>query len=98
VYAACLRNLTAQVARVAGRHEQVAVIGAGARGEFREDDQLACAWIAGGLVEAGYRPLGPTAELVGRWRDAPGTCAAAASSTTWSSSSATSSTWTRPSS
>ena len=46
VYAACLRNLTAQVARVAGPHERVAVIGAGARGEFREEDQLACAWIA----------------------------------------------------
>jgi 2-phosphosulfolactate phosphatase len=71
VYAACLRNLNAQVARAAGRHERVAVIGAGARGEFREEDQLACAWIAAGLVEAGYRPLGPTAGLVARWRDAP---------------------------
>jgi 2-phosphosulfolactate phosphatase len=70
VYAACLRNLSAQVARLAGRHERVAVIGAGARGEFRDEDQLACAWIAGGLVEAGYQPVGPTAELVARWREA----------------------------
>jgi 2-phosphosulfolactate phosphatase len=71
VYAACLRNLTAQVARLAGRHERVAVIGAGARGQFRTEDQLACARIAGGLADAGYRPSRRTAELVERWRDAP---------------------------
>jgi 2-phosphosulfolactate phosphatase len=70
VYAACLRNWSAQVARLAGRHQRVAVIGAGARGEFRDEDQLACAWIAGGLVEAGYQPVGSTAELVARWREA----------------------------
>jgi 2-phosphosulfolactate phosphatase len=71
VYAACLRNHTAQVERLAGRHERVLVIGAGARCEFREEDQLACAWIAGGLIEAGYEPLGETAGLVARWRDTP---------------------------
>ena len=71
VYAACLRNLTAQVARLAGRHERVAVIGAGARGQFRAEDQLACARIAGGLADAGYRPSRRTARLVERWRDAP---------------------------
>jgi 2-phosphosulfolactate phosphatase len=71
VDAACLRNLTAQVARLAGRHERVAVIGAGARGQFRTEDQLACARIAGGLADAGHRPSRPTAELVERWRDAP---------------------------
>ena len=71
VYAACLRNLGAQVARLAGRHERVAVIGAGARREFRDEDQLACAWIAAGLVEAGYRPSRLTAELIARWRGAP---------------------------
>jgi 2-phosphosulfolactate phosphatase len=71
VYAACLRNRTAQVERLAGRHERVLVIGAGARGEFREEDQFACAWIAGGLIEAGYEPLGGTAAIVARWRDTP---------------------------
>lgn len=71
VYAACLRNYTAQVERLAGRHDRVLVIGAGARGEFREEDQVVCAWIAGGLVEAGYQPLAETAEIVARWRDAP---------------------------
>jgi 2-phosphosulfolactate phosphatase len=71
VHAACLRNLTAQTTRLIGRHDRVAVIGAGARGEFRDEDQLACAWIADGLVNAGYRPDGRTAELVARWRGAP---------------------------
>jgi 2-phosphosulfolactate phosphatase len=71
VYAACLRNLTAQATRLAGRHERVAVIGAGARGQFRAEDQLACARIAGNLVDAGYQPSRSTAELVERWRDAP---------------------------
>jgi 2-phosphosulfolactate phosphatase len=71
VYAACLRNLTAQATRLAGRHERVAVIGAGARGQFRTEDQLACARIAGNLADAGYQPSRSTAELVERWRDAP---------------------------
>ncbi len=71
VYAACLRNWRAQVARLAGRHQRVAVIGAGSRGEFRREDQLACAWIADGLLEAGYQPKDRTAEIVARWRGAP---------------------------
>jgi 2-phosphosulfolactate phosphatase len=71
VYAACLRNHTAQVERLADRHERILVIGAGSRGEFREEDQLACAWIAGGLMEAGYKPLGGTTEIVARWRNRP---------------------------
>jgi 2-phosphosulfolactate phosphatase len=70
VYAACLRNRTAQVEQLIGRHDRVAVIGAGARGEFREEDQLGCAWIAEGLVQAGYEPVGPTAGLIDRWRGA----------------------------
>jgi 2-phosphosulfolactate phosphatase len=71
LHAACLRNLTAQVARLAGRHERVAVIGAGARGQFRAEDQLVCARIAGGLADAGYATGYRTAQLVERWRDAP---------------------------
>jgi 2-phosphosulfolactate phosphatase len=71
VYAACLRNRTAQVEQLIGHHDRVAVIGAGARGEFREEDQLACAWIAERLVQAGYEPAGPTAGLIDRWRGAP---------------------------
>jgi 2-phosphosulfolactate phosphatase len=71
VYAACLRNITAQAETLVARHPKVAIVGAGARGEFRVEDQLACAWIAALLVDAGYRPLGETAEIIHRWKSAP---------------------------
>lgn len=72
VYAACLRNVTAQVAHLVAHHPRVAVIGAGTKGEFRREDQFGCARIAAGLLEAGYRAHGAeTAEIVERWRDAP---------------------------
>jgi 2-phosphosulfolactate phosphatase len=44
--ATSLRNYTARVRSVAARHPKVAVIGAGTRLEFREEDQMCCAWIA----------------------------------------------------
>jgi 2-phosphosulfolactate phosphatase len=71
VYAACLRNYTAQIAYLIGRHSKVAIIGAGSRGEFREEDQMCCAWIAEGLIRAGYEPLNETEWIVDRWRGAP---------------------------
>ena len=72
VYAACLRNLTAQVAHLVAHHPRVAMIGAGAKGEFRREDQLGCAWVAAGLIEAGYHADGEeTLEVIERWRDAP---------------------------
>ena len=47
------------------------VVGAGTRGEFREEDQLCCAWIAARLIGAGFAPAdAATAALVERWRDA----------------------------
>jgi 2-phosphosulfolactate phosphatase len=71
VYAGCLRNASALVHHLAANHERVAVIGAGTRGEFREEDQLGTAWIAGGLVDAGFEPADArTQELVDRWRGA----------------------------
>jgi 2-phosphosulfolactate phosphatase len=55
-----------------GRHARVAVIGAGNLGEFREEDQICCAWISAGLMRKGYIPENAeTAELVSRWLDAP---------------------------
>lgn len=71
VYAACLRNYTAQAEALVADHRKVAIVGAGARGEFRIEDQLACAWIAELLIEAGYQPLGGTAGIVERWAGAP---------------------------
>jgi 2-phosphosulfolactate phosphatase len=72
VYAASLRNVIAQVVHLAAHHPRVAVIGAGSKGEFREEDQLGCARIAAGLLDAGYRAGDRgTREVVERWRDAP---------------------------
>src|SRR6266568_3226160 len=72
MYVACLRNYSAQIAYLATHHPTVAVIGAGSRGEFREEDQLCCAWIAEGLVRAGYQPQDErTASIVERWSGAP---------------------------
>jgi 2-phosphosulfolactate phosphatase len=72
IYLACLRNYSVLTDYIAGRHARVAVIGAGSLGEFREEDQICCAWIAAGLMGRGFLPENPeTAALVGRWRDAP---------------------------
>ena len=71
-YVACLRNYSAQIRYLVSRHAKVAVIGAGGRGEFREEDQMCCAWIAEGLIKAGYLPGNRnTEELVQRWSGAP---------------------------
>ncbi len=70
VYAACLRNWSAQARALVDRHDHVALIGAGARGDFRMEDAQCCAWIADRLVAAGYRPANATTtELVESWRD-----------------------------
>lgn len=71
LYAACLRNVRATVEHVARKHDRVAVIGAGARGEFRCEDQMGCARVAAGLMDAGYRPLDRTAGIVTEWATAP---------------------------
>jgi 2-phosphosulfolactate phosphatase len=72
MYVACLRNYGAQIAYLAAHHPRVAVIGAGSRGEFREEDQLCCAWIAVGLLTAGYQPQDErTGAIAARWRDVP---------------------------
>jgi 2-phosphosulfolactate phosphatase len=72
MYVACLRNYRATTAHLAGHHSKVALIGAGSRGEFREEDQLCCAWIAEGLLAAGYEAENEqTEEIVRRWHGAP---------------------------
>jgi 2-phosphosulfolactate phosphatase len=71
-YIACLRNWEATVAFLAERHQRIAVIGAGTRGEFREEDQYCCALIAEGLVARGFEAEGPqTTEVLDRWRGQP---------------------------
>src|SRR2546421_4563388 len=72
VYVACLRNYSEQAAYLTAHHPTVAVIGAGARGEFREEDQLCCAWIAEKLLAVGYEPQDTrTASIVERWSGLP---------------------------
>ena len=70
-YAACLRNCSAQIEYLIGRHDNVAILGAGTRGEFREEDQLCCAWIADALIRVGYTPDAATNDVVCRWGRAP---------------------------
>lgn len=70
-YIACLRNYRAVAAHVA-RHERVALLGATTQGEFREEDQLCCAWIANELVRLGHATENQrTLNLIEQWRRAP---------------------------
>lgn len=71
LYVACLRNFTALTAQLLAHHPKVALVGAGTRGEFREEDQLCCAWIAEEMIGQGYKPENQmTVEIVERWRGA----------------------------
>ena len=72
VYAACFRNYIATARHLAGRHSKIALLGAGTRGEFREEDQMCCAWIARELMAEGYFPEdAKTISIVDRWAEAP---------------------------
>jgi 2-phosphosulfolactate phosphatase len=68
---ACLRNYNRVADDLARNVARVALIGAGTRGEFREEDQLCCAWIAERLVARGYSPEnGNTMDMISRWSGA----------------------------
>jgi 2-phosphosulfolactate phosphatase len=72
IYLGCFRGHSALSAYLATRHPRVAVIGAGSKGEFREEDQICCAWIAAALMRKGHTPENDqTADLVRRWGNAP---------------------------
>jgi 2-phosphosulfolactate phosphatase len=71
-YLACFRCHSALAGYLSQRHTKVALIGAGTKGEFREEDQICCAWIAAALISLGYEAAGAlTVEIVERWGDAP---------------------------
>jgi 2-phosphosulfolactate phosphatase len=71
-YVACFRNYSATVDYLAQNYDAVVLIGAGTRGEFREEDQMCCAWMAQRLMKCGFAPNdGVTLHLVDRWRNAP---------------------------
>lgn len=72
VYVACFRNARYVGKYLSRRHRRVAVIGAGSRGEFREEDQICCAWVANELMKAGFKPENQrTSEVVRRWAAKP---------------------------
>jgi 2-phosphosulfolactate phosphatase len=72
LYLGCFRNAKSLGDHLAqGDHDKIAMIGAGSRGEFREEDQIGCAWIAAELVSAGYVPQDKrTTQLLDRWSTA----------------------------
>jgi 2-phosphosulfolactate phosphatase len=68
VYLSCLRNYSALARHLAGRHDRVAVIGAGTRGQFRREDQIGCALLARQLLDLGYTAGSrQTSDCVTRW-------------------------------
>jgi len=69
VYTACFRNISAIAEYLTGRHDRIAILGAGTRGQFRREDQMACAWLAERLIQAGFEAEVPeTSEYISRWK------------------------------
>jgi 2-phosphosulfolactate phosphatase len=74
VYPACQRNRRAVAERIAAHthYSRVVILGAAARGQFRQEDQLCCAFIAGRLAGAGFTVENEeTAAMIARWSGAP---------------------------
>lgn len=68
VYPACFRNFKAVARHVATEHSRVALVGAGSRNEFREEDQICCAWIGKQLLDAGFTAeTRQTLAIINRW-------------------------------
>lgn len=71
-YVACFRNYNATMQHLANHHDAATLIGAGTNGDFREEDQMCCAWIADGLLQSGFEPEDDaTLRLIQRWRGVP---------------------------
>jgi len=66
-YVTCFRNAAATASHIAAHHPHVALIGAGSRGEFREEDQMCCAWVAARLADDGYEPDEGARRIIDRW-------------------------------
>jgi 2-phosphosulfolactate phosphatase len=72
LYLACFRNSSSTGRRlVSENYKRIALLGAGSRGEFREEDQICCAWIGAQLVQAGYLPENETTvRVLNHWANA----------------------------
>jgi 2-phosphosulfolactate phosphatase len=66
-YVTCFRNAAATAAHIAHHYSRIALIGAGSRGEFREEDQMCCAWVAARLADQGYEPDEAARRIIERW-------------------------------
>lgn len=81
VHLASFRNFTAVAREIAYRYERVAVIGAGSRSQFREEDQMCCAWVAEALIDRGYSAENAfTLEVTRQWHGAPPSACASGNS------------------
>ena len=69
LYLACFRNSAATARHIRqDAPPRVALLGAGSRGEFREEDQICCAWIGAALARGGYTAQDDaTARVIERW-------------------------------
>jgi 2-phosphosulfolactate phosphatase len=71
-YVSCLRNAAAQAGHLVACGQDVLILGADSRGEFREEDQLCAARIARVLVQEGYSVADPlTQGVLERFGQAP---------------------------
>jgi len=67
-YIGCFRNFEFLSRYLTGRHSQIALIGAGSRGERREEDLICCAWMARRLIDSGYAAENrETDKAIERW-------------------------------
>ncbi len=70
VYLSCLRNYQAVAKFIAGKHDKIALIGAGTRGMFRIEDQIGCAWVGKQLLNYGFIPENDSSEkITNQWTD-----------------------------
>jgi 2-phosphosulfolactate phosphatase len=80
-FLACFRNYSSVARHVSTLEQNVAVIGAGSRNEFREEDQMCCAWVAEQLISSGYCAADSrTSEIIKRWSGVPATACASGNS------------------
>lgn len=71
-FLSCLRNYISTARHLALSSSAVALIGAGSLNEFREEDQMCCAWIAQCLMDMGYQAGdNDTLDIVRRWSNKP---------------------------
>jgi phosphosulfolactate phosphohydrolase-like enzyme len=69
-FVACIRNWKATVTQIASHYNQIDVLAAPTRGEFREEDKLCSAWIAADLINHGYECAdNKTKQIVDEWRN-----------------------------